>query len=178
VITEFDPDTGLQYRILAEEGSTRIRRILRGILDRERQATLPDKAGAARLTIDNYEFEAGPVDPSGLIPVRVKPRRRDPTLVDGTIFVTTDGTRLVRVEGRLAKSPSFWTRSVDVVRRYERRAGRQVLVEVRSRADVRLVGVSEFVMTYAYESVEGQAAHDVSPTLVPARLDAEGRLPR
>jgi hypothetical protein len=139
---------------------------------------LPGTAGAARLTTNNYEFEAGPADPSGLIPVRVKPRRRDPTLVDGTIFVTPDGAQLVRVVGRLAKSPSFWTRSVEVVRRYEQRAGTQMIVEVRSRADVKLVGVSEFVMTYAYERVDGQAPHEVSPTLVAARLDAGGRSPR
>jgi len=89
--------------------------------------------------------------------------RRDAALVDGTIFVTAAGADLVRVEGRLAKSPSFWTRSVDVVRRYARRAGRVVLVEVRSRADVKMAGPSEFVMRYEYETVNGQAAAQDGP---------------
>ena len=74
-----------------------------------------------------------------------------------------------RVEGRLAKSPSFWTRSVDVVRHYARRAGRQVPVEVQSLADVKVVGPTQFVMKYEYESVNGQAAHESAPTLLLAR---------
>src|SRR5262245_42443085 len=114
-------------------------------------------------------FQPGAVDDNGPVARRVKPRRRDTALVDGTIFVTAAGAELVRVEGRLAKNPSFWTRSVDVVRRYERRAGRMVLVEVRSLADVKMAGTSEFVMRYEYESVDGQAAHE-GPTLLAARF--------
>ena len=78
----------------------------------------------------------------------------------------------MRLEGRLVKSPSFWTRSVDLVRRYERRAGRQVPVEVGSLADVRIIGVTEFVMSYAYESVNGQAAQETAPPRLLARLSS------
>ena len=67
-------------------------------------------------------------------------RRLEAALVDGTILVTADGD-LVRVQGRLAKSPSFWTRSVDLVRHYARRAERPVPVEVQSLADVNGGGV-------------------------------------
>ena len=67
-------------------------------------------------------------------------RRLEAALVDGTILVTADGD-WVRVQGRLAKSPSFWTRSVDLVRHYARRAGRPVPVEVQSLADVNGGGV-------------------------------------
>jgi hypothetical protein len=176
-VTEFDAEAGLRVRILAEEGSGRIRGVLKGVLDGERQATLPGKSRAAALTMENYEFEASPANADGLVAVRVKPRRRESALVDGTIFVTANDGDLVRVEGRLAKSPSFWTRSVDVVRRYERRAGTPMLVEVRSHADVKFAGPSEFVMRYAYESVNGQAANDVPPTIL-ARLTDAPRIPR
>jgi hypothetical protein len=176
-VTEFDAETGLRYRILAEEGSGRIRGVLKGVLDGERQATQPGKSRAAALTLENYEFEAIPAEADGLVAVRVKPRRREPALVDGTIYVTANDGDLVRVEGRLAKSPSFWTRSVDVVRRYERRAGTSMVVEVRSRADVKFAGPSDFVMSYAYESVNGLAANDVPPTIL-ARLNEDSRIPR
>ena len=44
-------------------------------------------------------------------------------LVDGTIYLNPDNGELVRMEGRLAKSPSFWTRRVEIVRWYRRIAG-------------------------------------------------------
>jgi len=169
-LTEFDLEAGLRYQVLAEEGTGRIRGVLKGVLDGERQAMLPGKTGSAAMTRENYEFEPGVADENGLVPVRLKPRRREATLIDGTIYVTAEGADLVRVEGRLAKSPSFWTRSVDIVRRYERRAGRVVLVEVRSVADVKVIGPSEFVMRYEYESVNGEAAHDGPPKILASRF--------
>jgi hypothetical protein len=76
-------------------------------------------------------------------------------LVHGTALVTADSGDLRLVEGRLAKSPSFWTRSVRISRRYERIAGVRVPVSMRSTADVRIVGDSTFSMTYDYETING-----------------------
>jgi len=167
-LTEFDPSTGLRVRILAEEGSRRIRGVLKGVLDAEQEATLPGRLPAAALTTANYAFQPGVANAEGLLAVRVTPRRRATTLVDGTIFVTLAGAELVRVEGQLARSPSFWTRSVDLVRRYERRGGRQMPVEVRSVANIRIVGKTEFVMSYAYESVDGQPTGEEEQSAQPA----------
>jgi hypothetical protein len=177
-VTEFHPQTGLRYRVVAEGGAGRIRGVLKGILDAERDATMPGRSSNAALTLENYDFQPGPADPDGLVAFRVKPRRRDPALVEGTIFLTPAHGDLVRVEGRLSKNPSFWTRSVDVVRRYARRAGELVPIEVRSLADVKLAGPSSFVMHYEYESVNGRAAHDAEPTLLLARAGDGVRSPR
>jgi hypothetical protein len=168
-LTEFDPVTGLRVRILAEDGSGRVRSALKGMLETERQAALPGKSRRSAISAENYRFQVGEADALGLIAVRLTPRRRDSTLVDGTIFVSRADAEPVRLEGRLAKSPSFWTRSIDLVRHYERRAGRLVPVEVRSLTDIRIVGVSEFVMRYAYESVDGQPATEEPSTLLRAR---------
>jgi hypothetical protein len=173
-LTEFDPEAGMRYRVLAEEGTGRVRGALKDVLDGERESTLSGKSTSAALTLENYEFQPGAVDENGLVPLTIKPRRKDTRLVEGTIFVTAAGADLVRVEGRLAKSPSFWTRSVDVVRRYEQRAGRILLVEVRSSADVKVVGQSEFVMRYEYESVNGQGTQDGPMTILASRLERAG----
>jgi hypothetical protein len=169
-LTEFEPTTGLRVRVLAEGGSGRIRGVLKGVLEAEREAALPGRSRTTALTADNYAFQAREVDAGGLVAVRITPRRRESALVDGTIFVSLPDAEMVRLEGRLAKSPSFWTRSVDLVRRYERRAGRLVPVEVRSFADVKVVGVTEFVMTYAYASVDGQPAHEEASTFLLALM--------
>ena len=63
---------------------------------------------------------------------------------------------VVRVEGRLSKSPSLWTRHVDIVRSYRRVAGVRVPVDVESVATLLVAGRSSFRMTYEYESVNGE----------------------
>ena len=72
----------------------------------------------ADLTPDNYEFGDAGRDADGSQSVPLKPRRKDVLLVDGRMVLTPDGRDLVRVEGRLAKNPSFWTSLVNIVRRY------------------------------------------------------------
>jgi hypothetical protein len=112
-LTEFNPQTGLHVQILAEGGAGRIRSALRGVLDGEREATLPGRYRHAALTGENYSFQPGPVDADGLVALRAMPRRRDAALVDGTIFVTAEGD-LVRVEDgwrralRSGRVPSTW----------------------------------------------------------------------
>jgi hypothetical protein len=57
------------------------------------------------------------------------------------------------LEGRLVKSPSFWVRRVEIVRRYERVAGVRMPVALESAANLLIGGRSTFRMTYEYESV-------------------------
>ena len=61
----------------------------------------------------------------------------------------------VRVEGRLAKNPSFWIKRVEVVKQYGRIAGHRVPVRVDSTAQMRLAGTSTLTMTYDYEMING-----------------------
>ena len=63
---------------------------------------------------------------------------------------------MLQIDGRLSKNPSWWTRRVDIVRRYARIQGVRVPVEMPSRADVRIVGDSSFEMTYEYTSINGR----------------------
>ena len=62
----------------------------------------------------------------------------------------------MRIEGRLSKAPSFWTRRVEVVRHYERINGVRVPVAIESVASVLIAGRSTFKMTYQYETINGQ----------------------
>jgi hypothetical protein len=91
-----------------------------------------------------------------LAPVGVTPKRKDVLLVEGSIFVQPSDGELTRIEGRLSKTPSFWTRRVDVVRRYERKAGVRVPVSIESVASVLIAGRSTFKMTYEYQTINGQ----------------------
>jgi hypothetical protein len=95
--------------------------------------------------------------------VTVKPKRQDELLIDGDILLAADDGDLVRVEGRLAASPSFWTGSVEVVRTFDRIDGVRVPVRTEAVAHVKLAGASSFAMTYEYETINGQHVGSPSP---------------
>ncbi len=66
------------------------------------------------------------------------------------------GTELLRVEGRLAKNPSFWTSLVNVIRDFTRIDGVRVPVSTESIAKLKFAGLSRMQVEYEYESVNGR----------------------
>jgi hypothetical protein len=74
---------------------------------------------------------------------------------------------LLKVEGRLSKSPSMWVRWAEVCRRYTVIGGAAMPVSVESIADVRIAGMSKFAMSYEYNMVAGQAI--ASPRILASR---------
>lgn len=156
VRTELATDGVFSFEVLAEGGSGYIRnKVLRPILEGERDVLARDRARTA-LTTSNYAITSGAPAGAGFARLTVKPLRKEMTLVDGAVFVTDPDADLVRIEGRLAASPSFWTRRVDIVRRYGWVGGVRVPLGVESVAHVRIAGRSELTMTYQYEMVNGQ----------------------
>ena len=76
-----------------------------------------------------------------------RPAEIDILLDEGAVFVQPGDGEMSRIEGKLSKTPSFWTRRVDVVRRYERHAGVRVPMSIESVASVLIAGRSTFYMT-------------------------------
>lgn len=160
--TELHPDGTFSYRILDEGGSELIRnRVLRPALEKEADVHRDGRAQRGGLTLHNYVF-AAPVVAGGLVRVDLEPRRREDMLMKGAMFTSPDG-ELVRVEGELVKRPSFWTRSVHVVREYGRVAGTHVPVRLEMTAQVRIVGTSRLTMTYQYLQINGRAVPEGLP---------------
>ena len=163
VWTELDRE-GFRYRIVDEGGSDYIRsHVLLAALKSEQTLSQSGAIDRASLTPANYEFENGDIQPDGLVSMIVKPRRKEALFVEGSIYLNPDDGDLVRLEGRLVKSPSFWTRRVDVVRWFRRYAGVRMPVVVESVANVRIAGRSTFRMTYEYESVNEQRVGTPQP---------------
>jgi hypothetical protein len=86
-------------------------------------------------------------------------------LVNGWLFVKQEDGDLVRIEGQLSKAPSFWTRRVEVVRRYGRVGDAHVPLEIESVAQVLIAGRSTFRMTYEYETINGRHVGDPKPRI-------------
>jgi hypothetical protein len=154
--TELTPDGRFHYQIVREGGSDYIRnKVLRPVLENEEKLFATRDASRSAMTTANYELRGTEAAEPGLVKLLVKPKRREISLIDGAAVVTEDEADLVRVEGRLAKNPSFWTRRVDVIRRYERLSGVRVPTRLDSVAQIRFAGKSTFSMTFEYEMVNG-----------------------
>ena len=148
-------DGELRYWVVSEGGSGAVRkRALIAALDGEVKAR---KENVTRATLDpsNYEF-APEIAEDGLLRVGLTPRRKETMLIEGAMFLSAEDADLVRLEGRLVKPPSFWTRQVNIVRRYARTAGVRVPMSMESTAKVLIVGTSTFAMTYQYLSINGE----------------------
>src|SRR5262249_11356617 len=145
VWTEYTHAAGFRYEIVAEGGSRQVRgRVLRPALDGERRMWEAREPQRASLTPENYVFRDAAAIEHGLAPLGITPRRKDVLLVEGSIFVEPTDGDLRRIEGRLSKAPSIWTRRVDIVRRYDRIGGVRVPVAIQSVAHVLIAGESTF----------------------------------
>jgi hypothetical protein len=169
-ITAYAPGKGFSYQIVAQGGSERIRtRVLNKVLEAEQENSLPREWSRGVLSRDNYEFNLNGRTSEGLIKVQLNPRRRDSRLVDGVAVLAPHSGDLLKVEGRLSKSPSFWVRWVEVSRRYTSIAGSVMPVSIESTADVRIAGVSKFGMTYEYQTIDGEAVAFSVPRILASR---------
>jgi hypothetical protein len=156
-VTEYSPANGFSYEITAEGGSGYIRaKVLRAVLDGERDVIAKGETARSSLARSNYNFQGNGVDSDGLANVLLSPRRKERVLLSGTMFLRPLDGDLVRLQGRLAQSPSFWIKNVDIIRTYERIDGAVVPVALETKAQVRFLGAATLRMTYVYSAIDGQ----------------------
>jgi len=172
VWTEADQSGGFRFQIVGEGGSEYIRsHVFRATLETEKKMWASGAPDRAAVTPDNYVFEDGGAQPDGLARLGVKPRRKDVLLVDGSIFLRPEDGDLVRMEAKLSKSPSFWTRHVQIVRWYQRFVGVRMPIALESVANVVVAGRSTFRMSYEYETVNSQRVGSPQPRALTAHAN-------
>jgi len=165
--TELDGKT-FRYEIVSERGSETIRnKVLKAMLEREKELVATGEPGRSELSADNYEFAPETIGP-GCKYILIKPKRKDSLLVDGRIVLSEEERDLLRVEGKLSKNPSFWTSLVNVVRRYARLDGVRVPIATESTAKVKFVGNSKLKVEYEYETINGRPVSQQARRLVAA----------
>ena len=160
VRTRYAADTGFRYDVTSEGGSGLIRgRVLRSRLEEEKQLVASGTGARVAITRDNYAFTPESVSPDGIVVVAIRPLRKERSLISGRLFITPDGV-LQRVEGQLAKNPSFWVTRVNVVRTYRRINGVLMPVCLETTARLRFLGSSSLRMTYSYSEIDEQPVDD------------------
>jgi hypothetical protein len=170
--------TAFTYEIIAERGSDYIRnKVLRTLLVREQELVNTGEAGRAEISPENYLFQESAAPQDGFRYVLLKPKRKDMLLVNGRMVLNPDGTELLRVEGTLAKNPSFWTSSVNVVREFAMVQGVRVPVTTATVAKLKLAGQAHLDVSYEYESINRRPVDVSSSHRVSNGVGHEARCP-
>ena len=162
VRTRYAAGSGFVYDITSEGGSGLIRgRVLKSLLEEEKQLIASGSGGRVALTRDNYAFTPESLNPDGSVVVAMRPLRKERSLISGRLILSPDGV-LQRVEGQLAKNPSFWVTRVNVVRTYRLINGVLMPVCLETTARLRFLGSSSLRMTYSYSEIDEQPVADGS----------------
>ena len=119
-----DPDGTKHFEVVSEEGwSSANKHVLRKMLESESETSRPQVREQTGITPENYSFQLIGTDTLASRPVyivEVLPKREDKYLFEGRIWVDAQDFALVRAEGKPAKTPSFWTHSVNFVQVYQK----------------------------------------------------------
>jgi hypothetical protein len=140
------------FEVLSQDGSKSANeRVLREILATESDSSHPDKRPKSGISPDNYTFRmigSSSLDGRTSYVIEVIPKRQDLLLFRGRIWVDAEDYALARVEGELAKSPSFWTRKVNSVQQYQKRGPFWFPVSTTSVTDARMFGATDVNIRY------------------------------
>src|SRR5690349_18755836 len=117
-------DGSKQFEVISENGWGGARKhVFPRLLEAEIDAARADIRERSRITSENYSFEmVGTECVRGrqAYVIAIEPKTPNKYLARGRVFVDAEDYAIVRVEGRPAKNPSFWIKSVHFVHDYDK----------------------------------------------------------
>jgi hypothetical protein len=147
VVAEVDyfPPDRETYVIEERHGSSRGEQVVRRILDHESAlaAASPASRSATLLTRDNYTFTnlgESTLDGRSFYLLGLMPKRKQKELIAGRAWVDKQTFLIRRIEGEMAKSPSWWLKNVKVQLDFSEVSGLWLQTAMKATADVRFSG--------------------------------------
>jgi hypothetical protein len=143
--------------------------IITRLLKSEVDHVQKDETSLTAITPANYKFSyKGTSQVEGrLVHVyQVKPRKKRVGLFKGRVYLDAHTGSLVRTEGSMVKSPSFFIKKIDFVQDYGDFGGFTFPVHLHSEANTRLIGraaVDIYHRDYQPVGNTVQSAHAVAP---------------
>ncbi len=137
----FVPPDNKTFDIKQVSGSSRGEKIVKDVLRGE--STTAQHHGRATLTHANYDFQyLGHESLAGNLcyVLKLTPKRKETDLVNGRAWVDAKTYLVRRVEGELAKSPSWWLKSVNVTLDFNDIDGMWLQTGTKASAQVRFFG--------------------------------------
>ena len=142
----FVPPKHQEYKIVNAAGNSHGESIVRHLLEDQTKAAETGQAPGA-VSRANYDFQylgEERVDGHECYVLRLLPKRQEKSLVDGRVWVDTNTYLVHRIDGEMAKLPSWWLKSVHVTLDFGNFDGMWLQEGTRAVADVRIFGKHTF----------------------------------
>lgn len=156
-----EPGAAKQYEILSMENAEGLqKKVFEKILQAEVETSrIRSHEADTRLSAANYDFEpigSDTVDGRTCAVVALKPKRKTKYLIDGKACIDTKNAAVLRVEGKTARSVSFWIGTPQIVQTFKQVDGVWVAGTNRSTSNVRFLGTTELTVDFfEYNVVRG-----------------------
>ncbi len=152
VAVKAGPDGTKNFEVLDEQGwKSANNRVLRKMLESETETSHPTMRPKTLLTPENYSFallQTEVLEGRPAYVIEVVPKRHDKYLFEGRIWVDPSDYAVVRCEGKPAKNPSFWTRTVHFVHQYQKSGDFWFPHTTESATEARIFGKTDVVIHY------------------------------
>ena len=164
----FDPPRSLSYSCAHFSGGGFINKnVITHVLERNVDHVRREMGSKTAILESNYKFSGkGTEEFAGQLVYRfaVKPRHKAQGLFRGDVLLDTQTGHLLRAEGRLSKSPSWWIKRIEFVQDYTDVGEFTMPVKTFAVAQARMIG--RVVVTIRHNGYEVRAAQTgpVSPT--------------
>jgi hypothetical protein len=172
-----DPDGTKHFDVVSEQGwNSANKRVLRKMLESETETSRPQIRPTTSLTSENYRFQMlgnDFLDARPTYVIQVVPKREDKYLFEGRIWVDAEDFALVRVEGKPAKNPSFWTYSVNFVQQYHKSGTFWFPFSTESVTEARIFGKTDVTISYFDYQPNSSATSPTSEKADMARIEVD-----
>lgn len=159
-----------QFTIRSETGSKLlIDRVLKKLLESEKEALSDENARHSALNRDNYKFAQVGYEstPAGAFYVfSVEPRTKNKFLYRGRIWVDAKDFAVARLQGEPVKNPSFWTKDTKIEETYVKVGDFWFPASNRSTSSIRLGGRAYLTIDYKdYRTTTVPPSNDFNSTV-------------
>jgi hypothetical protein len=158
VKTIYQKETGKDYTILSESGSSLLRKlVLSSILDNEKRINEPGTREGWWFTSANYVMKLKPggvqhLNGRDCYVLSIEPREKAPQRIVGTLWVDAKDESIVQIQGTASKSISVFTGPTQLMRQYAMVSGFAEATHARAVSDSFLFG--QTVVTIDYTGYE------------------------
>jgi hypothetical protein len=163
-----------EFQTVSESGwGTARSHVFPKLLEGESEASRPDVRERSRITPQNYSFEMvgrDYVNQRLAYVLDIAPKTQNKYLVQGRMWVDAEDYAIVRIEGKPAKNPSFWIKSVHFVHTYQKAGPFWLPATDRSTTDARIIGATDLTIEYfdyTANPPELSAFHEAAPRSLP-----------
>ncbi len=150
VLFTYQPDGQMHYEVLSMKAEGSQQRILQRILDGQVE-TASKKSEDPSISPQNYQMKPighETIQGRRCLVVQLTPLRKSKTLIEGRAWIDERESAPVRVEGRTAKSVSFWVGRPYIVQDFRKVGDFWLSSENHSVADVKIFGKTELQISF------------------------------